>query len=258
MELPRTMPFARGTAALYSAPCPGEGRTNEDALALIPLGEHSGVLAVADGLGGQPGGDRAARMAVESLALSLESARRQDGYYREAILDGVETANREILSLGIGAGTTLAVVEIREKAARAYHVGDSEILLVGQRGRIRFRSVPHSPVGYGVEAGLIGRRDALGHEDRHLLSNLVGSPEMRIEIGPVVRLRPRDVVLLASDGLHDNLHAGEVVDTVRKGAVSRSADELARIGSERMLSPAQGEPSKPDDMSFILYRRTPR
>jgi serine/threonine protein phosphatase PrpC len=256
MPRPRVLAFAGGSAACYSTPCPGAGARNEDGLALLPLDHERGVLAVADGLGGQPGGDRAARIALECLADSVRRAAAGKGYLRESILDGIEEANREVRALGIGAGTTLALVEIRGEALRAYHVGDSEILVVGQRGRVRYRSVPHSPVGYGVEAGLIDRREALGHEERYLLSNLVGSPEMRIEIGPVMRLRPRDVVLLATDGLHDNLHDGEVVELVRKGPLGRSAAGLVERGGSRMTCPSQGEPSKPDDLSFILFRRT--
>lgn len=253
---PEAIPFAAGTAAVYTVRCPGGEQTNEDGLALIPFGERSGILAVADGLGGQPAGAKAAWLALESLVVSLDRARREEGHLREAILNGMELANREVQALGVGAGTTLAVVEIREHTARAYHVGDSEILIVGQRGKVRFRNVPHSPVGYGVEAGLIDRDEALDHEERHLLTNLVGSPEMRIEIGPIVRLHPRDVVLVASDGLHDNLHAGEIIATVRKGSLRRAAGALAQAASGRMTFSEEGQPSKPDDLTFLLFRRS--
>jgi serine/threonine protein phosphatase PrpC len=256
MTVPLRTSFASGTAVYYSTSGPGKGSSNEDGLAVIPVGERDGVLAVADGMGGQPAGAAAARLALECLAGSIGQAVRSGTRLREAILNGIERANHEVRALGVGAGTTLAVVEIRGEVARAYHVGDSEILIVGQRGKIRFQTVPHSPVGYGVEAGLIDRREALEHEDRHLLSNLVGSAEMRMEIGPLIRLRPRDVVLLASDGLHDNLHNEEVVNTVRKGPLARAARELVRVGTERMNDSEGQEPSKPDDLTFVMFRRS--
>jgi serine/threonine protein phosphatase PrpC len=242
-----------GRAITFSMPCPGHERENEDALAVIPLGDSGLLLAVADGLGGQPEGAKAARIALEILAAAIG---REDDHPREAILNGIEQANREIQALGVGAGTTLAVVEIRERRARAYHVGDSEILIVGQRGRLRFQSVPHSPVGYGVEAGLIDRREALDHEERHLLLNVVGSQDMSIDIGPVVKLRARDVVLVASDGLYDNLHRREIVEVIRKGKLLSSAEALTSSAIGRMTAPVEGEPSKPDDLTFILYRRS--
>jgi serine/threonine protein phosphatase PrpC len=256
LRRPEARPFAGGSAVFFSTACPGGPRANEDGLALIRVDERSGALAVADGLGGQRAGAKAARIALNSLAGSLIRARTEGTYLREAILDAIERAGREVQALGVGAGTTLAVVEIRDRTARAYHVGDSEILIVGQRGKIRFQSVSHSPVGYAVEAGLIDPVEALEHEDRHLLSNLVGSPEMCIEIGPLIELRPRDVTLLATDGLHDNLHAHEIVEKVRKGSLQRAANVLARVGTDRMNDPRGGGPSKPDDLSFILYRRS--
>jgi serine/threonine protein phosphatase PrpC len=258
LRRPEAQPFAGGTVVFFSVPCPGEQRPNEDGLALIRLDERSGALAVADGLGGQPAGAKAAKIALHSLAESLNRAHSEGTYLREAILDAIERANRKVQELGVGAGTTLAVVEIRDRTARAYHVGDSEVLVVGQRGKIRFQTVSHSPVGYGIEAGLIDRREALEHADRHLLSNLVGSPEMRIEIGPLIKLRPRDVVLLATDGLHDNLHAHEIVETIRRGSLQKAANALARVGAGRMGRPGDDGPSKPDDLSFILYRRSIR
>jgi serine/threonine protein phosphatase PrpC len=251
MPAPERHLFAGGSAVSFTMACPGEARENEDAVAVIPFGDGGLLLAVADGLGGQPMGAEAARIALRRLT---EAIGRAEDHPREAILNGIEQANRDVQALGVGAGTTLAVVEIRGRAARAYHVGDSEIIIVGQRGRLRFQSVPHSPVGYGVEAGLIDRGEALEHDERHLLLNLVGSPDMRIEIGPVIQLRRRDVVLVASDGLHDNLHRGEIIETIRKGKLSVAAGGLARIAVERMTAPADGDPSKPDDLSFILYR----
>ena len=102
---------------------------------------------------------------------------------RDAILNGFEDANGAVQALGIGAATTLAVVEVKENIVRPYHVGDSMILVVGQRGKIKLQSVPHSPVGYGVESGLLDEKEAMYHEERHLVSNVVGSPDMRIESG---------------------------------------------------------------------------
>ena len=43
-----------GTAIVYSARCPGKTTPNEDAVASLSCGENRGILAVADGLGGQP------------------------------------------------------------------------------------------------------------------------------------------------------------------------------------------------------------
>jgi serine/threonine protein phosphatase PrpC len=176
---------------------------------------------------------------------------------RTAILNGLETANGRVQSVGIGTATTLAVVEVVDYTVRPYHVGDSMILVVGQRGKIKLQTTSHSPVGFAVEAGLLDEIEAMHHEDRHLVSNVIGSAEMTIEIGTSLRLAPRDTVLLASDGLFDNLFIQEIVDRIRKGPLDQAVERLATDSRRRMLQPEPGSPSKPDDLTIVALRRLP-
>ena len=92
------------------------------------------------------------------------------------------------------------------------------------------------------------------HADRHFISNMIGSPDMHISIGSPLKLSPRDTVLIASDGLVDNLHLEEIIATARKGALNQAAGELLTQALQRMSSPEPGAPSKPDDLSAILFR----
>lgn len=256
MHLPHAPvePLACGAAAWLCRPSPGAKHANEDAAAIV---EHEGgaVLIVADGFGGHPEGDKASAIAVESVAETVAGASVTDrSSLRVPILDGFERANQAVYDLRVGAATTLAVVEVSAIAARAYHAGDSDILITGQRGKLRFRSVSHGPVAAAVEAGLIEPTDAMFHEARHLVTNHIGLEELRIEIGPIVSLKQRDTVLVASDGVFDNLAPEEVVDCIRAGGLDECAMWLAERTMKRMTDPAAGEPSKPDDTTFILYR----
>ena len=247
-------PIGRGVAAAFSTGCPGFEAANEDAAVLIPLDEGSAVLAVADGLGSTPQGDHAASLAVRSLVQALLPAERERSLLRTAILNGIERASQAVAQLGTGAATTLTVAEIQEDVVRPYHVGDSMLLVVGQRGRIKHQSVAHSPVGFALESGLMGEREALHHADRHLVSNVLGARDMRIELGPTLRLAPRDTLLLASDGLGDNLLVREIAERTRSGPISECAERLVADARRRMTQPAAGEPSKPDDLTLVLFR----
>ena len=244
-----------GLLAVYSSRSPEKTTPNEDAAAVIRSDAESGLLAVADGLGGAASGQHAASLALGALKTAVEARVREQATLRTAILDGIEAANQAVVAMGVGAGTTLAVVEIQGTTVRPYHVGDSMILVVGQRGKIKLRTTSHSPVGLAVEAGFLDAEQAMYHEDRHLVSNVIGSPEMKIEIGPTIQLAPRDTVVLASDGLVDNLYAEEIVDRIRKGRLDRAADRLAVDARRRMTRPEAGLPSKPDDLTFVLFRR---
>jgi len=247
-----------GVAAVYSSRCPGKETPNEDVAALIPCGERACVLVVADGVGGARAGLEASNRAVKTLQKAIDRGLDEEADLRGAILDGFEAANRAVLDLGIGAATTLTVAAIEGTRVRPYHVGDSPSLVFGQRGKIKLQSIPHSPVGYGVEGGFLDEKEALHHDERHLVSNVIGTKDMRIDVGPALKLAPRDTVLVASDGLVDNLQTQEIIDCVRKGPLESAANVLAERAVARMRGTESGTPSKPDDLTFILFRRNER
>ena len=248
-----------GIGAVCSLPSPGsEPTSNEDAAVVMTVREDTAVLAVADGAGGHPGGAEAAAMAVRHLAAAVSSAAESERSVRDGVLDGFESANSAILDMNIGAAATLAAVEVEGRLLRCYHAGDAAVLVTGRRGKIKLLTKSHSPVGYAVEAGLLGRREALHHEDLSVVSNLLGSASMHIEVGTAVKLASRDTVVVGSDGLFDNLHANEIAERVRAGALEQCAQSLARFVLSRMTGAGQTVPSKPDDLTFVLFRHGAR
>ena len=249
--------FGAGEVALFSCCSPGRTGPNEDSAVMLPFEDATGVLAVADGMGGERGGARASGLAIESLEAAIDEARREGWMLRTAILNGFERANEAITALGLGAGTTLAAVEIGGDTIRPYHVGDSTILQIGQRGKLKLQTVAHSPVGFAVEAGVLDEGEAMHHEHRHLVSNVLGAPDMRIEVGSSRRLAPRDTVIIASDGLSDNLRTEEIIALLRTGSLAVASGRLAEMARARMHAPAEGEPSKPDDLTFVAFRARP-
>jgi PPM family protein phosphatase len=253
---------AGGAAAAWAAPRPGNARS-EDALLVLPLAPDTAVLAIADGMGGLPGGGTAAARAIAALAEAVEAGLAAGTPLQTSILDGIDRANASVLSMGTGAATTLAVAELAGGQVRAYNVGDSEVMVFGQRGRLKLRTLSHSPVGFALQAGLVDHEEALHHEDRHIVSNFVGSRDMRIEVGSALRLGPMDTVVVCSDGLVDNLRLQEISAIMSSGPLDRQLEALAHCAVARMTgaedaAPApDGQPSKPDDLSLIAFRPHP-
>lgn len=245
-----------GEVAAFSSRCPGKESANEDAAAVIPVNASSCVLVVADGMGGHSAGEVASAIAVREMVRAIDESASSDQILRIGIINGFERANAEIQSLGLGSGTTLAVVEISGDEARTYHAGDSVVLVIGSRGKVKLETTSHSPVGFGVAAGLLDSAEAMEHEERHVILNAVGSASMRIEIGSAIGLSPRDIVMVASDGLTDNVTLDEAVDLVRTGPLEDSLVELASLARKRMTAIDEG-PSKPDDLTVLLFRRAP-
>lgn len=246
--------FAGGVAAVFSRRHPFKATTNEDAAVLIPFKSDAGVIAIADGCGGMAGGEQASRLTVKQLAAKVQRSANSDASLRSGILDGIEQANRKVRDLGTGAASTLSAVEIDNRVVRPYHVGDSTVLLTGSGGKIKLKTTAHSPVGYAVESGMLDESEAIHHKDRHYVSNVVGTADTHIEIGPKRTMAKRDTLLVGSDGLFDNLQVEEIVEIARKGPIDHAAQHLVDIASERMNAKEADVPSKPDDLSIILFR----
>ena len=257
MEVPDRLSIevGGGQVVAFTGRSPDKDSENQDTVAIIPYGPDAAVLVVADGAGGMPAGRRASQTAVAALDQSLQLAASQTMLLRTAILDGIESANAAVLELANGSATTMTVVTIEGRIARTYQIGDSEALITGQRGAIRAQTMAHSPTGFAVEAGFLGEREALHHKERHLVSNFIGTADMRIDIGATVELRPKDTVLVASDGLTDNIHLHEIKDLVRSGPLAQALDAIIKLATHRMTAEPSRQPSKPDDLSIILFRK---
>lgn len=255
MESPDWVRLSIGQVISLCRRCPGKQEPNDDSAAVVQTNWGAIVLVVADGVGGCPHGHRASGIAVQTVARSVLAAAPMSDL-RPAILDGIEQANRSILELGLGAATTLAVVEVQGRVARGYQVGDSTMLIVGQRGALKWKSTSHSPVGYAIEAGMLDESDAIHHDELHIVSNLVGSREMHIEIGPAQPLAVRDTIIVGSDGLFDNARIDEVISRARCGKLAKRMKTLDQLATERMNGSKPGDPGKPDDLSVILYTPT--
>jgi serine/threonine protein phosphatase PrpC len=257
-----TLEIAGGTAAVFSTRSPLKTTPNEDVAAVLPCSPHHGVLAVADGLGGHAGGERASKLSIETIEEAIQDAllispNPDSEPLRPAILDGIEAANVAVRAMGTGAATTLSLVEVQGRLVRAYQVGDSAILLAGQRGKLKYQTSAHSPIGYAVKGGFLAEEEAIHHEERHMISNVIGSDKMHVEMGPTIEMAARDTLVLASDGLLDNLLPVEIVDLVRTGPLDRAVGQLAAVAQERMNAHAEADgttPSKPDDLTIIAFR----
>jgi PPM family protein phosphatase len=244
-----------GEVLAYTGRAPDKESENQDTVGIIPYGPDAAVLVVADGAGGLPAGRRASQTAVASLNESLQVAASRTMLLRTAIMDGIESANEAVLNLANGSATTMTVVTIEGPIARMYQIGDSEAVITGQRGVIRAQTMAHSPTGFAVEAGFLDEREALHHEERHLVSNFIGTSDMRIDVGASVSLRPKDTVLVASDGLTDNIHMHEINELMRTGPLQDALEAIVGLALRRMTVESKRHPSKPDDLSIILFRK---
>lgn len=240
----------------FSARSPHKSTDNEDSGLIIAYGEDGLVMAVADGAGGLPAGRKASNTLIQTFADLLPQAASDATPMRVAIITAIEEGNRRIQEFSNGSATTLTVAGIEGDQIRHYQVGDSIACLIGQRGKLKTQTMQHSPVGFAVEAGLLDEQEAMTHADRHYVSNFVGIPSMRIDVSSLIPMAPRDTVLVASDGLSDNLHQSEIIEIARYGPLPECLEELGEASLARMTAPEENAPSKADDITVLIARRT--
>jgi len=211
---------------------------NEDSLY---ADEGLGLFIVADGMGGHRAGEVASRMAVEGLSsfirerlspfLSPEETRK---LLLEAVLAVHETireAARKERGLR-GMGTTVSLALLKDGGVWLVHVGDSRMYLVSERG-IEQLTEDHSVAAQMAKAGMIAPEEAKTHENRHLLTQAVGSSPFII---PDVDFRPwraGECLVLCSDGLTEMVEEEEIRAAVLGRSPEEACARLVALANER-------------------------
>ena len=172
------------------------------------------LIAVADGMGGHAGGEVAAELAVEGLAGSFDLDTGLEG-----LIAAARRANRAIFLRseaeedlrGMGTTLTAAALVSNESPPRVHliNIGDSRAYLL-DGDRLRQISEDHSFVEHLVRQGEITPLEALTHPHRHILTRAVGiEAEVDVDTFSLEAL-PGTRLLLASDGLTNELSDVEI------------------------------------------------
>ena len=213
----------------------GSRQTQEDDLGFIdssvldPDGHHP-VAVVADGMGGHASGDVASRLAVrafvEAYGVQGRPAERLRGSLRHAneALAGAIRADRSL----DGMGSTLVAAALSSGGLEWISVGDSRLYLA-RDGRIKRLNADHSMAPVIAAIRDIDPQAANGLNPNELRSALVGGDIARIDASALPEtLLPRDIVLLASDGLGtlDDGEIARIVGASRDGGPEAVSDAL--------------------------------
>ena len=208
---------------------------------LIEVGEDDVALklfVVADGMGGQLGGEKASQMAVEIIPKELSrrlnpATSAGDKAIQRAVRDAVAAANQEILGLSVvqtefnNMGTTVVLALFHGGRLYIAGIGDSRAYRI-RDGRVEQMTKDHSLAWALFEAGTITAEELPNHKFSHVLYLYLGSKDAR---GGPEDVHANDLVegdrfLLASDGL-----TGVVGDDQLAAIVTQYDDprESARI-----------------------------
>ncbi|MDR0463366.1 MAG: protein phosphatase 2C domain-containing protein [Pseudomonadales bacterium] len=277
-----------GVDTRASADHPGH---NEDGWA-AKEGERSGgksfSVAVFDGIGGSAGGQRASEAAVRGFMSGI-GERKSSGY---PLIDSVRGATIEVYDDLIkddlkGSGCTMAAVEIYQGenglSLEIANVGDSRIYLL-REGQLYKLSKDNDRIQGDVDKGILtqDRADEIGDIlDKYDGSQTLDEQTMQywqgrngitdglsIHVNPDTKdfskshksfeLAVDDLVLLTSDGVHDNLTKAEIADILNRTqglSSEQAAKELIEASYQRSLEGKQiNIRSKQDDITAQVIK----
>jgi len=189
---------------------------NEDAVA----GDvESGLLVLADGMGGYQAGEVASEIAVLTIVAELKESLADfrsgrvdvaSGMQVESLLvrDAVAKANVDIYHVSqtqpqcAGMGTTLVVALFTNDRVLVGHIGDSRMYRF-RAGELRQLTEDHSLLQEQINFGLITPEQAKYSNNKNLVTRALGvDPAVELELHEYPVL-PGDIYLICSDGLTD-------------------------------------------------------
>jgi serine/threonine protein phosphatase PrpC len=220
---------------------------NEDAIATRI---DSGLLVLADGMGGYNAGEVASGIAVKIVMdLVTEACEREDrngtepetGLMRQTIVlrDAVSRANKIIHQTAKsqpqceGMGTTLVACLFFDNRVSIAHVGDSRLYRL-RKSRFEQLTMDHSLLQELVDRGFYTQEEAQRSTNRNYVTRALGvEPGVDVDVQEV-DVQTGDVYLLCSDGLCDMVEDEDIhltistfnanLDTIGKQLIQLSND----------------------------------
>jgi len=229
---------------------------NEDAFGLWMPEDSSeartrcAVLAVADGMGGHPGGEVASALAVNAVC-HLANEEKFDP--PADFIGGVfENATEQIRDRGREEprfremGTTLTAAYLADGRAWVGHIGDTRLYWIRQ-GRVMQVTIDHNVAQELVDSGKLDPEAAEDHPMSNVLTRCLGvCPQDQPDLlSGVLELEVGDQLLLASDGLAKTVHVDAILELV--------ANVDSETGTDRLVQAAVAA-GAPDNVTVVLCR----
>ena len=224
-----------------------EKKYNEDAIEILEI--NGGILAVlCDGVGGDNGGDLAARIALKS-AVHFFSATENDDYLERVKL-AIEESNRFVLNHSSTSGTiqnmatTLELIFIKDNIAFYAHIGDSRIYHL-KSNRLSQLTKDHSLVQKLLDEGYITHKQAANHPQKNVIIKALGESEkIQPDISKIKINHSEDNrFFLCSDGVSNLFSNTEFEEILIIPDIEKIKEKLKKIIKMR---------GAVDDYSFIL------
>lgn len=215
---------------------------NEDYISWTP---ESGLVILADGMGGHNAGEVASELAISSINAALEEVLSPeikdscDMDFKEVVHEAVVYANDEINQHAkahpecSGMGTTIVMTLFHDDSVILASVGDSRIYRF-RKGELKQVTTDHSLVQEMVDNGYMSEEEALNSNNRNLITRALGIAEdVKVDVTEH-EIEKDDIYLLCSDGLSDMIDDELIFSTLVKSRqdLKRATEELVKLAKE--------------------------
>jgi len=234
----------------------GNREINQDRCALVYDGNCDCVLLLlADGMGGHPRGEVAAQILIDTGRRIFDHTSKPIGDPLGFLDDVLGTAHEEIVAYGkrkdppIDPRATAVAVLVQDGQVYWTHAGDSRFYLF-RNYQILARTRDHSFVEELRHRGLQFKDAKGGVRYRNLVTQCLGGSGMRFGTtrGLPTPLKPRDILLLCTDGLWGQIPDTDLKSMMRHhGSLERMVNQLAEIAAQN------GAPSS-DNVTLLALR----
>jgi protein phosphatase len=206
---------------------------------------ESGLVILADGMGGHNAGEVASELAVTSITDALEEVLSPDIKdsceinFKDAVNESVIFANEEINLHAqthpecTGMGTTVVMALFHNDTVILASVGDSRIYRF-RKGELTQVTTDHSLVQEMIDNGYMTEEEAINSTNRNLITRALGIGE-DVEVDVTQSdIEKNDIYLLCSDGLSDMVGDEDIFSILVKSRqnLKRGAKELVDLAKE--------------------------
>jgi len=238
-------------------------KINEDSFLVSP---ETSLYAVCDGMGGHNAGEVSSKMAIETISAFVErSAVEKEitwpwgldanvSFEANRLKTAIRLANARVYQAAdnreelTGMGTTVVAVLVSPGLVTIGSAGDSRCYRV-RDGELSQLTRDDSWVSAALGEGILNSDDVEHHPLRNVITKAVGARDT-IDLDVVEHeLKPGDVLMLCSDGLHGMINDQEIKRLLVP--VPESLEEA----SARLVD-AANEAGGRDNVSVVLLRRT--
>lgn len=198
-----------------------------------------GIVAVADGVGGNNAGAVASNFVATRLSNMISVDLESLSLINADLLD-IAQANPQYNNMA----TTLSGVCFGKDKTMIFHIGNTRVYVLQGRKYLKKVTADDTTLNYLLTSGQLSHEEADNFEKKNEIIACFGGGTATLFKAKVSKIDLFSPILITSDGIHDYLSTDELEDTINDYGISLQA-------CEKLIEFARQNGSK-DDASVIM------